>query len=259
MANTQGDFIWYELMSSAPEEARAFYKAVAGLEIPEKGEEMNGVDYRMISSPKALMGGMLALTDEMTCSGARPGWLGYIGVDDVDGSVAALKKAGGSVLTPAKDLEGVGRIAMVADPQGAPFYLMRGFSDEVSTAYQSMEPGHVAWNELSTRDAKAAIDLYTGLLGWTTGEVMPMGEMGDYQMIEQGGTAIGAIMPLPGNQEHPYWQFYIAVPDIEAAATAVTEAGGTVTQNVTEVPGGVFVIEGKDTEGATFALVGPKS
>ena len=204
------------------------------------------------------MGGMLALTEEMISHGARPGWLGYIGVDDVDASVTALEKAGGSVLMPTRDMEGVGRMAMVADPQGAPFYLMRGFSDQESKVYQTMEPGHVAWNELLNKDAKAAVDLYTGLFGWSKGEVMPMGEMGDYQMIDQGGRAIGAIMPLPCDQTHSYWRFYIAVADIEAAEAAVSAAGGTVTQNVTEVPGGMFVVGGTDAEGATFALVGPK-
>ena len=256
--NKQGDFIWYELMSATPQKARAFYKAVAGINIPDKGQETNGVDYRMMSAPDGFMGGMLALTEDMTRNGARPCWLGYVGVDDVDATVAQLKKAGGAVHIPAHDMEGVGRMAMVADPQGAVFYVMRGSSDEESTVYRTMTPGHVAWNELSNKDEKAAVALYTELFGWKRGEVMPMGDMGDYQMIEQSGKAIGAILRLPCNLTHSHWRFYIAVADIEAAAAAIPEAGGTIVQNATEVPGGVFVVVGTDAEGAVFALVGPK-
>lgn len=258
MANKHGDFIWYELMSSAPDKARAFYKAVAGLEIAEKGEDTNGVDYRMISSARSFMGGMLGMSADMTNSGARPCWLGYIGVDDVDDSADALQKAGGTILMPPRDMEGVGRMAMVTDPQGAPFYLMRGFSDEESTVYQTMEPGHVAWNELLNRDAKTAVDLYTSLFAWTKGESMPMGELGDYQMIDQNGKSIGAIMPLPAGENASFWRFYIAVTDIEASAAAVESAGGSISQGITEVPGGMFVLVGKDAEGAEFALVGAK-
>ena len=59
------------------------------------------------------------LTADMTEHGARPCWVGYIGVDDVDARLAAVEAAGGKVLMPARDIEMAGRIAMVADPNGA--------------------------------------------------------------------------------------------------------------------------------------------
>ena len=71
-------------------------------------------------------GGVLALTDEMQQHGARPIWLGYIDVDDVDADGRARSRPqGGKALMPAFDIPNVGRIAMVADPQGAPFYVMK--------------------------------------------------------------------------------------------------------------------------------------
>src|SRR4051795_12226953 len=79
----QGDFIWYELMTADPEGAKAFYDAVVGWQIGEGVAEFNG--YRMIGrSDGGFAGGVLPLTDEMQREGARPMWLGYIHVRNVD-------------------------------------------------------------------------------------------------------------------------------------------------------------------------------
>src|SRR3546814_7470061 len=61
----------------------------------------------------------------MADHGARPTWLGYIAVEDVDASVEEIEARGGRVLMPAMDIPMVGRIAMVADPHGVPFYVMK--------------------------------------------------------------------------------------------------------------------------------------
>ena len=71
------------------------------------------------------VGGAMQLTEQMAENGVRPIWLGYVGVDDVDATVARIDAAGGQVQMPPSDIPQAGRIAMVADPQGAPFYVMR--------------------------------------------------------------------------------------------------------------------------------------
>src|SRR3546814_12168106 len=86
----------------------------------------------------------------MADHGARPTWLGYIAVEDVDASVAEIEARGGRVLMPAMDIPMVGRIAMVADPHGAPFYVMKphGTGKSLAFADDYPRPGHWAWNEL---------------------------------------------------------------------------------------------------------------
>jgi predicted enzyme related to lactoylglutathione lyase len=186
-----------------------------------------------------------------------PGWLGYIGVDDVDSAVADIEGAGGKVHMPAMDLDGVGRMALVADPQGVPFYVMRGASEEASTAFDPVKAGHCSWNELSTPDQAGALAFYTGRFGWEKGEVMPMGEMGGYQFIHHGGGMIGAIMTSP--PERPGgWNFAFAVRDIEAAAAKISAGGGIVHQGPIEVPGGDRVVMASDPQGAAFMAVGPR-
>ncbi|MFE6489808.1 VOC family protein, partial [Streptomyces sp. NPDC057757] len=50
----------------------------------------------------------------------------YFAANDVDALVTKATAAGGSVLMPASDVENVGRIAWLADPNGAPFALIKG-------------------------------------------------------------------------------------------------------------------------------------
>lgn len=257
--NAHGSFIWYELITPDPDGAKAFYDAVVGWTIGEASPEFNG--YRMIGrSDGGSAGGVLPLTDEMRQHGARPTWLGYIGVDDVDEAVAAIEKAGGKALMPAFDIPDIGRIALVADPQGVPFYVMKptppaGNEDKVSDVFSPDQPGRVSWNELATRDPKAALDFYVSEFGWTKGDVMPMGDMGDYQFITHHGVPLGAMMTAaPENQSR--WRYYIRVGNVDRAKQAVEAGGGTVIHGPQEVPGGDRILIGTDPQGAEFALVG---
>jgi len=251
--NPHGDFIWYELITPDPDGAKAFYDAVVGWDIAPPASDQ--IDYREIRAGDGAAGGVLRLTAEMEAHGARPIWLGYIGVDDVDQSVAVVEQAGGKALMPAFNVPNVGRIAMAADPQGVPFYVMRGDSDETSTAFQPTGVGHVSWNELATRDQNAALEFYTSRFGWTAGDVMPMGDMGDYQFITHHGVPLGAMMTAaPDNPAR--WRFYFRVADVDTAKQAVEGGGGTVIHGPQEVPGGDRILIGIDPQGAEFALVG---
>ena len=148
MTNPHGSWIWYELMTPDAAASRSFYEAVVGWTIDAESMAPGGAEYRILHAADGDIGGMLTLDAAMLGGGAKPTWLGYIGVDDVDATVERLRFAGGSVHVPPTDIPGVGRFAMVADPQGVPFYVMRGFSPESSTAYARFGEGHVSWNEL---------------------------------------------------------------------------------------------------------------
>src|SRR5690349_21399377 len=92
--NSSSGFIWYELMTPDPDAAKTFYDAVVGWSIEPQSQFPNG--YRMIGrSDGGFAGGVLPLNDEMHQHGARPTWLGYLYVDDVDASVADIESAGG--------------------------------------------------------------------------------------------------------------------------------------------------------------------
>ena len=254
--NPEGTPIWYELMTADPDASKAFYDTVIGWTI--EARPSGPMDYRMIDSGNGgQVGGVMRLTEEMIAGGAKPTWLFYIGVDDVDASIAKIEAAGGSVLMPAWDIPGIGRLAMVADPQGIPFYIMRGASDASSTAFERTGMGKCNWNELSTPDQPGANAFYASVFGWTYPDKMPMGDMGDYVFIDAAGQTIGATMQTPPQGQPSAWQFYFRAPDIEAAAAKVTAQGGTVHAGPMEVPGGDRIIVASDPHGVMFGVVGP--
>lgn len=258
-SNPHGDFIWYELMTNDAEGAKAFYDAVVGWNIGEGVAEFNG--YRMIGrSDGGMAGGVLPLTDEMQKEGARPTWLGYVYVSDVDAAAQKIAQAGGKTLMPPFDIPTVGRIAMVADPQGAPFYVMKpippeGRENEPSDVFSADKNGRVAWNELSTSDSVAARKFYGDQFGWESGEFMDMGENGEYRFLDHHGQRIGALCGVMDGQQ-PKWRYYIRVPSISKAKDTVESKGGKVVMGPMEVPGGDHIIIGVDPQGAEFALVG---
>lgn len=253
--NPHGSHIWYELLTTDAEGAKAFYEAVVpGWRVGAPSADHQG--YREINiAHGGHAGGMMPLNEQMLSNGARPVWLGYVGVDDVDASVAEVEAKGGQVRLPAFDIPNVGRIAMVTDPQGNPFYLMRGAIEAASDAFSTSAEGHVNWNELTTSDPTAAQTFYGELFGWTSDEFMPMGELGEYRFLAHHGETIGAVSPCM--QGAPAgWRYYIRVPSISAAADAVKAGGGQVMMGPHEVPGGDHIIIGQDPHGAEFALVG---
>jgi predicted enzyme related to lactoylglutathione lyase len=262
MPDSHGSFIWYELMSPDPDGSKRFYDAVVGWDI--EPQPSGGMDYRMIRrSDGGNAGGVLRLTEEMRSHGARPVWLGYIGVDEVDRTIAEIERDGGKVLMPATDVGGVGRIAMVADPQGAPFYLIKptpppGQEPKDSDVFSVDQPQHVRWNELSTTDPDAAIALYERHFGWRQHGDLDMGELGKYQFLYHGETMIGAIMPKMPEMPVSMWSYYIGVDDIDRAVAAVKDGGGTLFMEPMQIPGGEFSANGMDPQGAAFGLVGPR-
>ena len=175
-----------------------------------------------------------------------------------DPAAAAIVAAGGKQHMPPTDIPNVGRFAMMADPQGVSFYVMRGVSAEASTAFAPDRTGHCHWNELATTDQEAALRFYTAQFGWQRGDAMPMGEMGEYRFITHHERALGAVMRRMPEGPPPAWNFYFGVADIDVAAAAVTGAGGTIHHGPSEVPGEQFIIVGSDPQGAMFGLVGPR-
>jgi predicted enzyme related to lactoylglutathione lyase len=209
-----------------------------------------------------MAGGVMQMSQDMIDGGARPGWLPYFHVADVPAAVARAESLGGQTHMPPRAID-VGTMAMVADPQGAPFYVMDPIPpadrpDAKSDAWDREQAGHCRWNELATTAGPAARELYTELLGWKSETSMPMGERGDYLFVECEGNPIGAINPWIGEHQPPMWLPYFGVESIAHAVDAAKANGGAVINGPHEVPGGDHVFVATDPGGATVAFVGPK-
>lgn len=261
MTKLHGSFIWYELMTTDPVGAKAFYDKVAGWDI-DAASASPDMDYRMIKRADGQMtGGVFKLNDEMLGQGAKPCWLGYIGVDDSDAAAKAVEAKGGKVVMPPMDVPMAGRIAMVSDCCGAPYYIMTPATPPgggESSAFSVDGLGACGWNELYAGNQANALDFYTGLYGWSLPEPMDMGPMGKYQFINHEDLTLGAIMQKPPHVPAPGWNHYFRVADIDKAKAAVDAGGGTITHGPMEVPGGDWIFNGIDPQGAMFAIVGKK-
>lgn len=264
MADPSGSFIWYELMTTDPDAAAGFYGPVVGWTFAaHSSPETGGMDYRMIQrSDGGMAGGVLKLTEEMKSGGARPCWMPYFQVADVDAEITAIGKEGGKVLMPPMDLD-VGRIAMLADPQGVPIYIMKPIPpenkpDAASDVFSETEVQRVRWNELASPDQAGSMDFYARHFGFEFNEKMPMGEMGDYWFIHRHGTRLGAISPQMNEQQPAMWLFYFGVPSIAEAKAKIEANGGQVMMGPMEVPGGDWIVIASDPQGAAFGLVGPE-
>jgi predicted enzyme related to lactoylglutathione lyase len=255
MADSKPRFIWYELMTSDQDAAETFYRAVVGWNMADAGQP--GMRYTILSAGDRGMGGLTALPREACEAGARPGWLGYVGVPDADGAAKRIVEAGGAIHRGPEDIPNVGRFAVVADPGGAVFQLLTPFPrEDVPPPAEPGTPGLVRWHELYAGDGQeAAFAFYASQFGWETLEVMDMGEAGKYRIFGAGGVPLGGMMDKPGDAPAAAWAFYVNVDGIDAAIGRIEANGGQVRMGPHEVPGGSWVVQALDPQGAAFALV----
>jgi uncharacterized protein len=255
MANSPGSFVWYELFTPDADAAQRFYADVVGWTVHPS--QVPGMDYRVVESPEGdAVGGLMQPPPGIE---GPTTWRGYVEVADVDAAVADITGAGGAVHLPPMDVPNVGRLAMLADPQGATFYVIAS-SGPPARAFQASDqatPGHATWNELAAPDPAAAIAFYADRFGWRQEGAMPMGPLGDYQFLHHGDVVIGAAMPVV-MKARPGWQVYFHVADIDAAADRLKAGGGSVIQGPDQIPGGHYAVVAEDPAGARFGLVGPR-
>lgn len=258
MSTAACPYVWYELMTRDLAAAEAFYRQAIGWTIADSG--MPGMKYSIFSAGSTGVGGMMTLPDDAAARGVPPNWCGYVGVPDVDAMAARVTAAGGSIHHAPADIPGVGRLAVAADPHGAVFCLFRGNMDAMPPQPPAGTPGLIGWHELYADDLDAAWAFYGSLFGWTRAEAIDMGPgMGAYQLFAAGGPApIGGMMKRPPQVPAACWLYYVNVDAIDAAAARAQAGGGQVINGPMQVPGGSWIAQCVDPQGAMFAMVAPK-
>jgi uncharacterized protein len=253
------NFVWYELMTPDTKAAEAFYRGVVGWGADVQPGMTSGASYTILKAGEAPVAGILAKPKEAFSGGAKPGWMGYIGVDDVEAYAKRVQAAGGKVHKPVSEIPEVGQFCVVADPQGTVFVLFQAKAGaERPQQPPAGTPGYTSWHELHAVDGKSAFEFYSGIFGWKKAEVMDMGPSGVYQMFAADGPTIGGMMTAMDQANRPGWIYYFNVESADAAAGRVKERGGKVLMGPHEVPGGSWIVQGIDPQGALFAVVGPK-
>ncbi|MGY3867478.1 VOC family protein [Aeromonas bivalvium] len=125
-------FTWHELYVADGEAAVRFYAQV--LDWESQHLEMEGDSYPMLVANGRPIAGVQATRDNLQMAGVPPHWAIYVAVDDVDARLARVTEHGGSIVVPAMDIPTVGRMALIADPQGAHLWLFTPFSGKCQQA-----------------------------------------------------------------------------------------------------------------------------
>jgi predicted enzyme related to lactoylglutathione lyase len=256
VVESQGRFVWYELITTETEAAKSFYANVVGWDTGEVS--MPGTTYTLFSVGDTSVSGLLKLPNEASNLGVKPHWIGYVGVDDVDATNKRIKQLGGAVHVPPSDIPNVGRFSIIADPQMATLGLLERLQPGQERPIESNTLGCVGWHELLTVDWQKALAFYGELFGWQKAEAN-VGSLGAYQRFSAGGQPIGGMVTKPGKVPVPFWLYYFNIDDIDAAARRVKAGGGQILDGPVEVPYGSWIVHCTDPQGAIFALVGNRS
>jgi len=247
----QGDFVWFEMATDDPDAIGRFYSRVLGWTLEDA--RIPGMQYRNVKAGDAQIAGLMAYLDDLPTAVRKPEWVGYIVVNDVDATTRQLSDGKGQVYRLPEDLAGVGRLSVVADPQGATFMLFRptGPLPPSATAF-----GAVAWRELHCHDVAEALSFYSGLLGWTGAEPGAVDQHGrqEITVTTAEGRDFGSFVRSP-EQAKGEWIFYFSVADIDVAERAVLAEGGSIVGAPYRLSNGLRGLKARDPAGGPFALV----
>ncbi len=243
-----GAFCWIELATSDQKAAKDFYTKLFGWSV--KDTEVPGMTYTIFELKGRDVAACYTL-DPAKMPGVPPHWMLYVATADAGTSEKRAAELGGKVMAPAFDVMDFGRMAVLADPQGAGFCVWQAKSNKGIGIHN--EPGAFCWGQLNTTDTAKAETFYRSLFGWDA----KTGSDGGMTYTEWilGGTPFGGMMTLPpGAQAPPHWLAYFAVADCDATAAKAASLGAKTYVPPSDIPGmGRFAVFG-DPQGAAFAV-----
>jgi len=226
---TVNGFCRFDLRTTDMDAARAFYTELLG-------EELWGPEL-----------GVAPLPPPLVSLGVPPHWLGRVGTDDVEGSVARFIARGARQRGPMHRYPDGSVFAIVRDPAGAVLAL--------GTEQPSSRPSPVVWHQLVSDDHTRSMALYRDLFGWTatTRGELPEGRHQQLFAWDESGNDVGGMsdtVSLP--RVHPQWLYFFGVSDLEAALAHVRALGG-LTLPPNHTPAGDFAAC-DDPQGGAFGL-----
>lgn len=259
---------WVDTSQPQPEAVLAFYRGLFGWEFEDVMPEDVPGEYhigRIRGLDAAAVGSIPEGSPPMAL------WNTYIWVDSADETAAKAREAGGSVVAEPFDVMAFGRMAVLADPEGAVFCVWEAREHKGATIVN--EHGGLNFNGLATRDLDAARAFYGAVFGWETLD-LPAGTMwtlagyGDHleegspglkeQMASMSAPAgfidvVASVNPIAADDtETPaHWSVTFGADDVHATAARARELGGEVIAGPVDVPWSRMVVI-KDPQGATF-------
>lgn len=259
---------WVDTFQPDPDAAADFYGALFGWETTPVGEPSSSMKYLMAS----LRGGDVAGISSLPPGAPqRACWNTYICVQSADQAAARARAAGGSVLSEPIDVSAAGRIAVLADREGAMFSVFEPGAHRGAQLVN--EHGTLTFNGLSTRDLPGAREFYGALFGWEArsftpgmqmwtlrgyGEDLERDNPGLRKLTAEHGVpgfedVVAQISLIPADQRQlpANWSITFSVDDADAIAERARSLGGKVLAPPFDAPWVRMTILA-DPQGATF-------
>ncbi len=259
---------WVDTTQPDPEAALPFYGGLFGWEFEDVMPEGSEGKYFI----GRIRGGDVAAVGSIP-EGAPPMamWNTYVWVSSADETAAKVRDRGGRVAMEPFDVMDAGRMAVLIDPEGAPFCVWEAKDHKGAKVVN--EHGSLNFNSLATRDPEGARAFYGAVFGWQT-LALPTGSMwtlpgyGDHleerspglgeQMGQMGAPegfidVVAALNPIADDdlETPPHWSVTFAVDDADATAAKAGELGGEVVSGPFDAPWTRMAVI-KDPQGATF-------
>ncbi len=213
-----GEFVWFDLLVDDPVRVKQFYGSLFGWTF----EPLDTGGYDTVIHRGRPIGGIIQHMPEEDKS-PDDIWLPSISVADVDAAAKQARAGGGEVLREPRRLGERGRVAVLRDPEGATFVVMRSPSGDPHDTARGT--GDFLWVQLWTRDHEIPVQFYDDVAGWEMGEVLHHGEI-EEGFFQASGTEVASVIELPWPDVKPNWLPYVGVDDVSATIAHAKQLGG---------------------------------
>jgi len=226
----EGKIIWHDLITDKPELTKKFYQELFGWQFEEltlAGGLFGKVNYTLIRHNGKLIGGMIDQT-KLQVDKDISQWVVLMSVADINKAVDEVKSSGGTVFSPATDLGDRGKIAIVADPQGA----LLGF---LQTKQGDPEDGKVIvdgdflWNELWTDNVDKATEFYQRIAEYDVDDRnIKSANTSDknYRLLKTKNKPRVGVLTNPVENLTPIWVSYLRIKDAKSLDALVDKVEG---------------------------------
>ena len=216
-----GKFVWFDLVTDDVDAAGRFYSDLFGWRIEPVGPAPER--YAIVRAGERRIGGML---QRPPAPGAKPGvrWIGLISVPNVLQATQYVQAHGGKVIVAPAEVPQRGAHALLRDPQGAVFGVLRSSSGDAPDL--PLQSGQFVWADLLVPDPDAAMQFYRGLAGYTvaTRRVAHV----EHILLAAGRYSRAGIANLPPSVERPGWLPFVQVDDVLGTIGRAVMIGGRV-------------------------------
>ncbi|WP_051967256.1 VOC family protein [Kitasatospora mediocidica] len=240
---------WVTLMARDLDAAQAFYGPLLGWSF-ERGPDRWGPYVRAVVDGVAVAGLSSSVDLQLPVA-----WTTYFGTENADVTAERVRARGGTVAVGPLGFD-AGRLAVAADPAGAPFGLWEGQGRHGPSWLSA--PGAPVWIELRTRDAFEAALFYGEVFAWDTRDPRQLEVRWEHErvVLRTDGRSVAALTAMVAtDEEHrPAWHVYFSVVDTDAAVALALELGATAAGPAADTPYG-RVAHLHDPQGGRFSVI----